>query len=84
MSDTELAVLAERTRLREKSTKYVLDYIYYGIPCNVKGVIKNASPPSVGSPSKRSHSSPIKETFLMTEPDMTFITIDRHEVLRNR
>ncbi|GMH77161.1 hypothetical protein TL16_g07310 [Triparma laevis f. inornata] len=83
MSDDELSSLAERTRLRDQSTKYVLDYIYYGIPCNVKGVIKNGSP-NVSSPSKRRHTSPIKDTFLISDPDLTFITIDRAEVLRNR
>ena len=55
MSDDELSLLAERNRLRDQSVKYCLDYIYYGIPCNVKGVMSSSSspPPGRGSPTRR-------------------------------
>jgi len=74
LSVEELDDIEERQRLRDQSIKYVLDYIYYGVPCKIKGIINT-------SPSKKGGG---KEESLPSDPDMTFITIDRQEVARNK
>ena len=73
LSLEELDDIEERQRLRDQSIKYVLDYIYYGVPCKIKGIISR-SPTKGGG----------KEESLASDPDMTFITIDRHEVAKNK
>ena len=74
LSLDEIEDIDERQRLRDKSIKYVLDYIYYGVPCKIKGVISS-------SPTKRGGG---REESLESDPDMVFITIDMHEVARNK
>ena len=77
LSVEEESAINERQRLRDKSIKYVLDYIYYGVPCKVKGVI------SSNSPMEKSGKGG-KKGSIMSDPDLTFITIDRNKVKKEK
>jgi len=82
MSESEMAEIEARQLIRDKSVRYCIDSIFYGVPVKLKAVVAANSPTNA-----RRDNGPVDfgaGNSSASDPDMVFMTIDIQKIIKER